>query len=158
MAGEDVEMNHKIRAALNEIGFIQRYEALAQKFSAERTPQEECLAFIDGEEVMQMIADRGYSPRFDAGEKFYKIEEEKVGAFSFGFHIILRYGRAELVWVVREGGELLLGSPWGSYSRRLISPDYRIKAPVFGSYEDLEEILKTAFEMYEDFKKSLLKA
>ena len=30
--------------------------------------------------------------------------------------------------------------------------NYRIKKPVFGTYEDLEDILKTAFGMYEDFK------
>lgn len=63
---------------------------------------------------------------------------------------------ADLVWVVRENGELLLGSPWGIYSRRLIDVNYRIKSPVFGTYEDLEDILRTAFVMYEDFKKALI--
>ena len=85
-------------------------------------------------------------------EKFYKITEEQADAFTFGFHIILRDGMADLVWVVRENGELLLGAPWGVYSRRLIDVNYRIKKPVFGTYEDLEDILKTAFGMYEDFK------
>lgn len=64
----------------------------------------------------------------------------------------VRDGMADLVWVVRENGELLLGTPWGVYSRRLIDVNYRIKKPVFGTYEDLEDILKTAFGMYEDFK------
>lgn len=36
-------------------------------------------------------------------------------------------GMADLVWVVRENGELLLGEPWGVYSRRLIDVNYRIK-------------------------------
>ena len=70
--------------------------------------------------------------------------------------IILRYGIAELVWVVEEGGVLLLGAPWSTYSRRLIDVNYRIKNPVFGTYEDLEEILKIVFEMYEDFKRALM--
>ena len=35
-------------------------------------------------------------------------------------------------------------------------PSYRIKKPIFGSYEDLEEILHVAFEMYEDFKSTLI--
>lgn len=63
---------------------------------------------------------------------------------------------ADLVWVVRENGELLLGEPWGIYSRRLIDANYRIKKPVFRTYEDLEDILKVAFGMYEDFKKALM--
>ena len=83
------------------------------------------------------------------------MEEEHIGKYSFGFHIILRDGTADLVWIVREGDVLLLGSPWGTYSRRLIDVDYRIKKPVFGTYEDLEAILKIAFEMYEDFKCAL---
>ncbi len=57
----------------------------------------------------------------------------------------------DLVWVVREDGELLLGAPWGIYSRRLVDSSYRIKKPVFGTYEDLEQILKITFKMYEDF-------
>ena len=104
---------------------------------------------------MEMIRAAGYSPQFNTKEKFYKIEEEHIGKYSFGFHIILRDGTADLVWIVREGDVLLLGSPWGTYSRRLIDVDYRIKKPVFGTYEDLEAILKIAFEMYEDFKCAL---
>ena len=61
----------------------------------------------------------------------------------------------DLVWVVSEGGVLLLGSPWSTYSRRLIDVNYRIKKPVFGTYEDLETILKIVFGMYEDFKNAL---
>ena len=52
-------------------------------------------------------------------------------------------------------GELLLGAPWGTYSRRLIDSSYRIKKPIIGTYEDLEEILKITFKMYEDFKNVL---
>ncbi len=60
-----------------------------------------------------------------------------------------------MVWVVRENDELLLGAPWGTYLRRLIDSSYRIKKPILGTYEDLEEILKITFEMYEDFKSIL---
>lgn len=51
--------------------------------------------------------------------------------------------------------ELILGSPWGTYSKRLISPKYKIKKPVFGTYDDLENILRDSFVMFEDFKNSL---
>ena len=64
-------------------------------------------------------------------------------------------GMVDLVWIVRENGELLLGAPWGTYSRRLIDNNYRIKKPIIGTYEDLEEILKITFKMYEDFKSTL---
>lgn len=103
---------------------------------------------------METIQTIGYSLWFDAREKFYKIEEEKIGVYTFGVHIILRDGMVDLVWVVKEGKDLILGAPWGTYSRRLIDPNYRIKKPVFATYEDLDEILKITFDMYEDFKKA----
>ena len=88
-------------------------------------------------------------------KKFYKIEE-KSDKYTFAFHIILEAGLVDLVWVVKEGKELLLGAPWGTYSRRMINPNYRIKKPIIGSYDDLEEILKVAFTMYEEFKKAII--
>lgn len=149
------EMNPKVKDALLKISFVERYEKLSAHFSAARTPANNRLIYIDGEEVMEMIQAAGYSPRFNTKEKFYKIEEEHIGKYIFGIHIILRDGRVELVWVVKENGALLLGSPWGTYSKRLIDVNYRIKPPVFGTYEDLEAILEIVFELYEDFKNVL---
>lgn len=150
-----MELNPKIKDALLKINFIQRYEALSSHFNAKRTPPNDRLYYIDGEEVMEIIMDLGYSPLFDEKEKFYKIKEEQVGPFTFCVHIILQDGMTDLVWVVRENGALLLGAPWGIYARLLVDVNYRIKKPVFGTYEDLEYILKITFEMYEDFKHSL---
>ncbi len=142
------EMNPKIKDALLKISFVERYEKLSAHFSTARTPANNRLIYIDGEEVMEMIQAAGYSPRFNTKEKFYKIEEEHIGKYI--------YGRVELVWVVKENGALLLGAPWSTYSKRLIDVNYRIKPPVFGTYEDLEAILKIVFEMYEDFKNTLI--
>ena len=92
---------------------------------------------------------------FDSHEKFFKIKEEQFGKYKFGFHISLRDGNAELIWVVREGNTVILGLLWGIYSRLMIDPDYRIKRPFYGTYDDLEHILEVAFEMYKDFKNAM---
>lgn len=147
-----IELNHKIKESLTKMEFINRYEELSKAFNAERTPSNKRLIYIDGEEVMEMIHDMGYVPQFDSKEKFYKIQEENIDNYTFGVHIILQDGMVDIVWVVKEDGELILGAPWGTYSRRLLNSSYRIKKPIFGTYEDLEEILKKAFLMYEDFK------
>ena len=133
-----ITLNPKVKDALIKIDFLTRYEKLSGYFNADRTPTENRLIYIDGEEVMEMIKCLGYSPQFDIKEKFYKIEEQ-IGEYVFGVHIILWEGIVDLVWVVKENGILLLGAPWGTYSRRLIDVNYRIKKPVFGTYEDLEE-------------------
>lgn len=150
-----IELNPAIEEALNKIEFIKRYEELSANFNSEKTPSSERLRYIDGEEVMEMLQDLGHKPAFDKKEKFYKIEEEQIGIYTFGFHIILRDGMATFVWVVKENNQLILGEPWSEYSRELIDINYRIKTPIFGTYEDLEEILKISFEMYEDFKKAI---
>ena len=110
------ELNPKIKGALIKKNFIKRYEDLSNKFNAQKTPPSERLVYIDGEEVMEMIHDLGYSPLFDAKEKFYKIQEEQVGIFNFGVHIILQGGLVDLVWIVKNNSELLLGAPWSAYS------------------------------------------
>ena len=50
---------------------------------------------------------------------------------------------------------LLLGLPLGEYSRLLIRPDYRIKKPVFGTYEDLDEILRRELELFGEFCRAI---
>lgn len=151
-----MELNPEIKCSLIKIDFIERYEKLSNKFNAERTPSGRRLVYIDGEEVMEIIQELGYFPLFNPKEKFYKIKEEHIDKFTFGVHIILRGGMVDLVWVVKENDEILLGAPWGTYSKRLIDINYIIKKPIFGTYEDLEEILKVSFEMYEDFKRALI--
>ena len=151
-----IELNEKIKNALIAMNFVKRYEELSKRFNEERTPDSERLEYIDGEEVMEMIQNLGYTPLFDKKEKFYKIKEEKISDYTFGFHIVLAYGMVDLVWVVKEAEELLLGAPWSVYSRRLIDVNYRIKKPIIGTYEDIEAILGIAFKMYEDFKKEIL--
>ena len=119
-----IELNSKIKNALIKIGFIERYEELSNKFNAKRTPSSNRLAYIESEDAMQKIQYLAYSPVFDVKEKFYKIKEEQIGKITLEVHIILRYGMVDLVWIVRENGELLLGAPWGTYSRRLIDNNY----------------------------------
>ncbi len=150
-----IELHPKIKETLIEIDFIRRYEELSNEFNAERTPSSKRLMYIDGEEVLEIIKNLGYSPLFNSKEKFYKIQEEKIGKYTLGVHIILQGGMVDLIWTVRENGELILGAPWGTYSKRIIDSNYRIKKPIFGTYEDFEEILKNAFEMYGDFKRTL---
>lgn len=151
-----MELNDKIKNALIKIDFVKRYEELSNIYSDEKTSKNERLIYIDGEEIMEMIQNLGYSPLFDKKEKFYKIQEEKILDYSFGFHIILVNGMVDLVWVVRKDGELLLGAPWSVYSRRLIDVNYRIKKPIIGNYEDIEDIFKVIFKMFEDFKKAIV--
>ena len=150
-----MELNPIIKQALVDIDFIERYQRLSDEYSAEKVPSKERLVYVDGDEVFEILSKLGFESSFDSHERFFKIKEEKIGKYIFGFHIILR-GYVDLIWVVKEDDNVLLGSPWGTYSRRLISLDYKIKHPFYGSYDDVERILNIAFEMYKDFKNAVL--
>ncbi len=151
-----MELNAKVKLALEEIHFIERYENLSNIYNDKKTPLDERLRYFDGEIIIDSLTQLGYKVDFNSEEKFFKIIEEQIGKYTFAANIILDCGMVDLVWIVKENGTLILGMPIGQYSRLMIDPKYRIKKPIFGTYEDLDEIFKIAFEMYEDFKVAFL--
>lgn len=151
-------MDVNVEKALKNISFINRFEYISEKYSAERLLQDNLvrLYYFDGDEIMNIIKKCGYDSSFDKKEKFFKIKEDVIDKYVFSVQIKIRDGLIDLLWVLKENGNILLGSPLSSYSRSLIDINYRIKNPVISDYEDIEDILKTSFEMYEDFKKVYL--
>ena len=104
-----IELNPKIKKALLKIDFIKQYEQISNAFNDEKTPEKERLEYVDGEIIMDSLTQLGYTVSFDPKEKFFKISEEKIKNYSFSANIILKYGMVDLVWVVRENGNLILG-------------------------------------------------
>lgn len=150
-----MELNPIVKEALVVTNFVDRYQKLSDEYSYDKVPSEQRLNKVDKSEIFKILSKFGFESSYDSHERFFKIKEEKIGKYIFGFHIILR-GYVDLIWVVKEDDNVLLGSPWGTYSRRLISLDYKIKHPFYGSYDDVERILNIAFEMYSDFKNAVL--
>ena len=150
-----MEIDPQVKQALLNIDFIKRYEALSKEYDLERLGDKTRLKYLDGELVMDMISEAGYIPGFDPKEKFFKFYE-KIEDYRFGLHIVLYNGTVELIWAVKDKEKSIAGMPWGIYSRLMIDPDYRIKMPNFSDYDELEDILKTAFTIYEDFKQAFL--
>ncbi len=151
-----IELNSKVKNALLEIDFVKKYEELSTFYNAERTSSKERLRYIDGEIVMDSISQLGYTVNFEPKDKYYKIIETQIDKYSFSAHIILDNGMVDIIWIVKEKASLILGLPIGEYSRLIIAPDYRIKKPIFGTYEDLDEIFECIFKLFEDFKQKLL--
>lgn len=151
-----ISLNLKIKKVLENVNFIGRYENLSNAFNDIKTPTNERLRYIDGEIILGSIIELGYEADFEPKEKFFRIREIVCNDYVFGCHIILYNGMIDLVWVVKEKDSLLLGLPLSEYSRLIINTQYRIKKPIFGTYEDLDEILRINIEIFEDFKKSLI--
>lgn len=150
-----MELNCKVKLALETIHFIERYENLSNIYNDKKTPLGERLRYLDGEIIMDSLTQLGYQPDFDRKEKFFKIKEEQMGDYTFAANIILENGMVDFVWIARENGTLILGIPIGEYSRLIINPKYKIKKPIFGTYEDLDEIFQIGFQLFEDFKHAM---
>lgn len=151
-----IELNSKIKKALLDIDFINKYEQISKCFNDKRTPLNERLRYFDGEIIMESIIQNGYTVNFEPREKYFKVDEVQVNDYIFSANIILDNGMVDLVWIVKERGNLILGLPISEYSRLLIAPDYRIKKPIFGTYEDLDEIFERCFKIFEEFKHALI--
>lgn len=151
-----IELNPKINNALLKIDFIKRYEHLSNAFDNIKTPLKERLHYFDGELVIDSINQLGYVVDFEPKEKYFKIKEQQIEHYTFAIHIILDSGMVDIVWIVKENNKLILGLPLGEFSRLMINPDYKIKKPIFGTYEDLDEIFRISFQMFEDFKHAVI--
>lgn len=152
-----MNLDIRVEQALQEINFVERYEQLSNYYSKDRTPEGQELDYFDGDFLIDIVKLLGYKVHYDKREHFFYIDLESVGKFQFGFHFALEFGRLELIWVVYEGEEVLLGSPWTRYARLMTACDYIIKQPVISDYIDFRDVMKIAFEMYEDFKQAFLK-
>ena len=152
-----MKIDERILEALKAINFVERYEQLSNYYSKDRTPKGQELDYFDGDFLMEIVESLGYRVQYDRRERFFHIDLEEVGNFRFGFHFAFERGRLELIWVIYEGDKAIMGSPFASYAKWLISRDYIILKPVISSYDDFEKVMQIAFEMYEDFKQAFLK-
>lgn len=151
------EMKPVIKTVLEKIEFVDRYRALSEQFEGNPDDINDRIENYEIEKVNEIFNKLGYDADFDDKEKFFKVGVlDNSPNYMIWFNIILEYGMTEFIWVVYRNNEVRLGSPWSVYSRLLIDPSERIKKPVYRSYKELEEILKEAFLMYEDFKSELI--
>lgn len=153
-----MNLDTRIKQALIDINFVERYEKLSAYYSQKRTPKGQELDYFDGDFLMEIVELLGYKVQYDKRERFFHIDLEEIGNFRFGFHFAFERGRLELIWVIYEGNKAIMGSPFASYAKWLISRDYIILDPVISDYVDFRDVMKISFEMYEEFKQAFLKA
>lgn len=151
-----IELKPKIKRALLDIDFVTKYEQISKHYNDKRTPSTERLRYFDGEIIIETISHHGYIVNFELKEKYFKIKETQMGNYTFSANMILDNGMVDLVWIVKESGNLILGLPISEYSRLLIESNYKIKKPIFGTYEDLDEIFIKCLKIFEEFKITLI--
>ena len=143
---------------MQAINFVERYEQLSNYYSKDRTPEGQELDYFDGDFLIEIINSLGYEVKFNKREYFFSLKKEKNGEFEFGFKFSMEYGMVELIWDLKESNKkVLLGTNLFTIIRLLTSPDNKIMDPVISDYIDFRDVMKIAFEMYDDFKQEFLK-
>ncbi len=143
----------EIQASLAKIDFIKRYKALSEKFS----DRENTFENYENEKAIEVFESLGYKARYNKKEDFFIVGEVKnKDSYAFRFNISLKYGVTELIWEACHNGEVRAGDPWDIFIRLLSNDTEKVPVLYFHSYDELKEIMKIAFEMYEDFKRELI--
>ncbi|MFP3378177.1 hypothetical protein SB767_17410 [Bacillus sp. SIMBA_069] len=143
----------EIQSSLAKIDFIQRYKALSKQFP----DRENTFENYENEKAIEIFESLGYKARFMKKENFFIVGEVKnKDIYTFRFNISLKYGLVEFIWSARHNGEARVGNSWDIFVKVLSNGSERLPAVCFHSYDELKEIMKIAFEMYEDFKQELI--
>ncbi|MFJ1104636.1 hypothetical protein SNE23_23500 [Bacillus sp. RA(2023)] len=147
------DLEPEIKEVLEKIDFIQRYKALSKQFP----DRENTFENYENEKVIAVFESLGYKAHFMKKENFFIVGEVKNKDFyTFRFNISLKYGLVEFIWSARYNGEVRVRNSWDMFVKVLSNGSERLPAVCFHSYDELKEIMKIAFEMYEDFKRELI--
>ena len=144
-----------LKKVLEKIDFVERYLSLCTKHSdRENNIKDKSL-----KEIGELLNNINVSFSFSKKECFFKIKE-KIVAYDFQFNIIPYTGALQFVWDIKVN-KIRLKLGWGMWENiveEIESIDFEIKPrPYYSNYEELEEILREAFAIYEDFKTEVLK-
>ncbi|MBK8746599.1 MAG: hypothetical protein IPM04_01710 [Saprospiraceae bacterium] len=138
------------------INLLERYKSLSEKFNSK-----EVLEQIDNAQVLERLKEFNSRFTFNQKEGFFGLNEQE-GNFDFKFNLSLKYGLVEpVVWgknVFSEdqyGGALIRVAKLIQVSMGLKTVE-RIMYPRFNSYDDLTNIIKVLYGIYEDFKEVII--
>lgn len=146
-----MEFKSEVKEALLKIEFGKRAKRLTENHFENSY---NTFGDYDNEEVIKIFRELGYDVKYDKRENFFKVTEKLI-QYKLQCHICLKYGHVELGWYLLKDNKYYDGYVWGVMKNILEGNDEHLMRPEFHSYEELKEILKEAFLMYEDFKKEL---
>ena len=138
---------------LNKIKFIQRYQAICAKHN----DFDNSMSGNQKEQYDQILNQLGYKAKYFKKETFYRIVS-KSGEYEFSLQLVLKDGIVEPMLNIKKGENYF--SPYGRFDfmpqKMNVEFDRKLyNLPKYTSIEELKEILKEVFSIYEDIKKEL---
>ena len=153
-----MELSKKELEIFEKINLYDRYRDINNLYRFEETFEN-----YSNDEVIKIVKELGYTAKYRKKENFFQIIET-TNKLKFYFHFSLKYGMVEVIifWEY-ENNKDLSGGGLLSVVCKLIEiakneeKEGYIKDARFRNYEDLKNILREYFLIYEDLKTEVLK-
>ena len=124
---------------------------------------EDKLKDYSNDKTIEIVKELGYSAKYRKKEKFFQIIET-INEMKFYFHFSLKYGLVEVImyWECINNKDKWGGGTFAGICKKIEiakneEKEGYIKDARFRNYEDLKNILREYFLIYEDLKTEVLK-
>lgn len=138
----------EIYEVLREMNIVERYLSLAKNH---QIPIKELFKKYDNQRVIEIIETLGYNAKYVKSENFFKISFDDCMEARFQINLILKSGIVDIVFCTWWKDEVLTGVPMSLLVKEVSEDEIETKKPLFRNYDELIEILREVFVLYEDY-------
>ena len=153
-----MELSKKELEIFEKINLYERHSNISNQYRFEETFEN-----YSNDEVIKIVKELGYSAKYRKKEKFFQIIET-TNKLKFYFHFSLKYGLVEIIiyWEYINNKDKWGGGTFAGICKKIEiakneEKEGYIKKARFRNYEDLKNILREYFLIYEDLKTEVLK-
>ena len=153
-----MELSKKELEIFEKINLYERHSNISNQYRFEETFEN-----YSNDEVIKIVKELGYSAKYRKKEKFFQIIET-TNKLKFYFHFSLKYGLVEIImyWECINNKDKWGGGTFAGICKKIDiakneEKEGYVKKARFRNYEDLKNILREYFLIYEDLKTEVLK-
>ena len=151
-----MELSKKELEIFEKINLYERHSNISNQYRFE-----DKLKDYSNDKTIEIVKELGYSAKYRKKEKFFQIIET-INEMKFYFHFSLEYGMVEIIMgMMNKNKKHIIGGAFSWLCKKIkVTENEEIKDNVkyarFRNYEDLKNILREYFLIYEDLKISLI--
>ena len=152
-----MELSKKELEIFEKINLYERHSNISNQYRFE-----DKLKDYSNDKTIEIVKELGYSAKYRKKEKFFQIIET-INEMKFYFHFSLEYGMVEIIMgMMNKNKKHIIGGAFSWLCKKIkVTENEEIKDNVkyarFRNYEDLKNILREYFLIYEDLKTEVLK-
>ena len=151
-----MELSKKELEIFEKINLYERHSNISNQYRFEETFEN-----YSNDEAIKIVKELGYSAKYRKKENFFQIIET-INEMKFYFHFSLEYGMVEIIMgMMNKNKKNIIGGLVPNVCKKIEivkneEKEGYIKDACFRNYEDLKNILREYFLIYEDLKISLI--